>query len=1069
MAISSIRRSISEFADLNSVRDTACAELGFHGAVAASQSGCRRSTAAVKFAIHEHSRSRRRRWSSWQLAFSATCHCVRWVGQALFCVAALAYLAHAEADATQPTASTQIDEGETLKDLVARIHTLRQQGKYLQGLPLAQQAAEMFERVLGPNHAGTAAGLDMLAGLHRAIGQFETALPLYQRALAITEKAYGPEHPSTGTGLNNLAALYLDLGRYEQSLPLFQRALVISEKAEGPESSSTGRNLNNLASLYEAMGHYEQALQMYERALAISEKTNGPEHPRTAASLNNLANVYRYMGRYGDALPLLQRALTISEIAQGSEPSSIVTRLVSLAALYRDLGSYAQALSLIQRALAITETVEGPDHPSMNTSLRSLARLYQAMGLYEQAVTAHKRVLAISEKSLAPDHPDIAGDLSDLATVYLNTSRYGEAEPLYQRALGISEKSFGPGHPNTGTVLNNLGAFYQATGRNEQALPLYLQAAAIGHEAGSPELRWKALGNLMALYSTAGDARLSASSKALAIWYGKQAVNTLQSVRSRMHRMDRNLQSGFLNDNQRTYERLANLLIDTGRLAEAEQVLAMIKQRELFELTRSTGASTAALQTSFDGVERAALEDERRLAAEGVRQSQELNELERQLKSGGSLSEAEDARRQALLSQAQAWRAEYQRFLVGLFKRFAQATRTQSSSASAREADQQSTRLQARVALDPAGAVGLHYLVADEQIGIIVATSRGSFGRFSHISRAQLESQIAALRQAVFAKADTRPASQALWRMLIEPVHADIQASGAQTLVLSLTDNLRYLPFAALQAPDGRYLVQDYALAVWAAAADVKPRTGRVAWHVAGLGLSEARHGFSALPAVPGELASIVRTSPADPDGVLPGTIALDQQFTRQRFEQALSGRANVLHVASHFDFKPGDESRSVLVLGQGEPISLGQLAVMDFSEIEQLTLSACDTATGGGVNENGAEVEGLAAIVLRQRAGAVLATLWKVADPSTAKLMRDFYAKRSAENGRGVSRAQALRQAQLAMLQGAASAVPAEPARGVSKVNAAGQTLNAQPVDPARPWAHPFYWAPFVLSGNWL
>jgi CHAT domain-containing protein len=128
-------------------------------------------------------------------------------------------------------------------------------------------------------------------------------------------------------------------------------------------------------------------------------------------------------------------------------------------------------------------------------------------------------------------------------------------------------------------------------------------------------------------------------------------------------------------------------------------------------------------------------------------------------------------------------------------------------------------------------------------------------------------------------------------------------------------------------------------------------------------------------------------------------------------------------------------------------------LQVMDFQNVEQLTLSACDTATGGGINENGAEVEGLAAVVLRQRAQAVLATLWKVEDASTAQLMRDFYATRSARSP--LTRAQALRQAQLLMLRG--TPAPSTPALG-----------NAEPRTGVN-WRHPFYWAPFVLSGNWL
>lgn len=329
-------------------------------------------------------------------------------------------------------------------------------------------------------------------------------------------------------------------------------------------------------------------------------------------------------------------------------------------------------------------------------------------------------------------------------------------------------------------------------------------------------------------------------------------------------------------------------------------------------------------------------------------------------------------------------------------------------------------------------------------MGIIVSTMQGSFGRFSNVGRKVLTDQVIALRKAVLARADTQGPAKALWKMLIEPVQADIQAAGAKTLVVSFSDELRYLPLAALQSPEDRYLVEDYALALWTSAADTRAAPSASPWSVSALGLTQARAGFPALPGVLKELNGIVRGTETvgGHSGVLPGNIVLDGQFNRRAFESALSGRSNVVHVASHFDFKPGDESRSVLLLGEGEPLSLGQLAVMDFGRVEQLTLSACDTATGGGVNENGAEVEGLAAVVLRQRAQSVLATLWKVADDSTARLMHDFYAARGVQNP--LSRAQALRQAQLQMLRGS------EPGTGSG-------------------WRHPYYWAPFVLSGNWL
>ena len=69
------------------------------------------------------------------------------------------------------------------------------------------------------------------------------------------------------------------------------------------------------------------------------------------------------------------------------------------------------------------------------------------------------------------------------------------------------------------------------------------------------------------------------------------------------------------------------------------------------------------------------------------------------------------------------------------------------------------------------------------------------------------------------------------------------------------------------------------------------------------------------------------------------------------------------------------------------------------------------------------------------------MATLWKVADQTTPKLMQAFYKAR----GEGaLNKAQALRQAQLAFI--------------------AGEIRQSK----QKAWDHPYYWAPFVLMGNW-
>ena len=130
-------------------------------------------------------------------------------------------------------------------------------------------------------------------------------------------------------------------------------------------------------------------------------------------------------------------------------------------------------------------------------------------------------------------------------------------------------------------------------------------------------------------------------------------------------------------------------------------------------------------------------------------------------------------------------------------------------------------------------------------------------------------------------------------------------------------------------------------------------------------------------------------------------------------------------------------ESNSFLLLGDGKQLTLGDIRTQNyrFDNVDLLTLSACDTGLGGGRDAQGREIEGFGVIAQRQGAKAVLATLWPVSDQSTATLMAEMYRRRQEEK---LTKAEALRQAQLSLLSQSR-------------------------------YSHPFYWAPFILMGNWL
>lgn len=235
-----------------------------------------------------------------------------------------------------------------------------------------------------------------------------------------------------------------------------------------------------------------------------------------------------------------------------------------------------------------------------------------------------------------------------------------------------------------------------------------------------------------------------------------------------------------------------------------------------------------------------------------------------------------------------------------------------------------------------------------------------------------------------------------------------------------------------------------------------------------GLGVSKSVGGFPALGNVPEELRAIVRDmEQKERTGLLKGHRLLDEQFTMAAFKLHL-GHYNVIHAATHFSFRAGTREESLesfLLLGSGERLTLAQVkdAGTMFSGVELLVLSACDTAAGGK-GADGREIEGFG--VLAQKAGArtVMATLWPVADPSTRELMVRFYELHGSMPH--ITKAEALRLAQMSLLRVDGKQSVELRSTRERTVGSDGRKSNSS--FPPKGFAHPYYWAPFLLIGNW-
>ena len=774
-------------------------------------------------------------------------------------------------------------------------------------------------------------------------------------------------------------------------------------------------NEGSAESLKKALAKYDEALRFYRTA----RDRNGE-----ATTLSNIGLVYHTLREMQKALEFYNQALTIHRLTLNRREEA--KTLSNIGAVYSFLGEKQKALEFGNQAYALFQVVG--DKESQAVGINNIGAIYDDLREHQKALEFYNQALALRRAV---------------------GNRRGEA-----------------------TTLNGIASVYNSLGDQQKALEFYNQALPLSRTAGDRESEVAILSRLMVHWKS--------DNASLAIFYGKQAVNLLQQLRASIRGLEKELQQAFLLSRAHTYRTLANLLISQGRLTEAQQVLGLLKEEEYFEFVRRdvVAGSLTGVRVSFSPAE-AELEKHfseiaGHIAEIGAQRSALLAIKQRTSEQEKQLSELE--------SQLDTANEAFQKFLDQLEVELKKVQPSSTDVATLRESQVLKDTLRE---LD---AIALYTIVGPEKYNVILITPDVEKAYEYKISEADLNKKVFTFREVLQnPNANPLPQAKELYDILIGPELArDIAQTGKQTVLWSLDGTLRYLPMSALH--DGQeYLVDSYRnVVITLASRDHLKDPVSPKWQALGLGVSKGQVinsesspslDFSPLPGVREELSGIVRdeTQAGEQKGVLPGKVMLDEDFTADSMKTALRLRGNeqpfkLVHIASHFNFQPGDETKSFLLLGGGKTLTLSQLKSMSqiFSKVELLTLSACNTATGG--DAQGKEVEGFAVLAQRQGAEAIIASLWPVADASTSRLMREFYLLRDEHPG--MSKAEAIRQAQLTLLRGAEQqATPDEKKKRSELVSQTNDRVSNQlpfKADPKAPYAHPYFWAPFILIGNW-
>jgi tetratricopeptide (TPR) repeat protein len=350
------------------------------------------------------------------------------------------------------------------------------QGKYADGQPLFEKALAISRQALGEDHPDTAQGYNNLAYNLNGQGRYAEAQPLYEKALAIRRQALGDEHAITGSSYNNLAFNLNSQGKYAEAQPLYEKALDIWRHSLGEEHSSTAIGYNNLALNLNAQGRNAEAQPLFEKALTIFRQALGEEHPDTAAGYNGLANNLHAQGKYAEAQPLYEKALDIRRKARGDEHPDTAAGYTGLANNLYAQGKYAEAQPLYEKALTITRKAHGEDHPFTATGYYNVALNLNDQGKYADAQPLYEKALAIRRKALGEEHPDTARGYHNLGLNLHAQGRYADAQLMYEKALAIRRQALGDEHPDTARGYHNLAANLSAQGKDREALTVLHRA-----------------------------------------------------------------------------------------------------------------------------------------------------------------------------------------------------------------------------------------------------------------------------------------------------------------------------------------------------------------------------------------------------------------------------------------------------------------------------------------------------------------------------------------------------------------------------------------------------------------
>ncbi len=341
--------------------------------------------------------------------------------------------------------------------------------------------------------------------IYYLLGEPRQALTHYQQAQSFLGPVRSAELESEL--LSDTSYVYIHLGDYSAALDYGRRANELSQNTG--DSRQEALALNCLSEVYYGYGERWTALDYAKQALSIWQRLGGRR--RRAMTLLSLGYLYTDLGETQQAISHFDQAIALWRAVNDSRGQAL-TR-AAIASLKAILGESQQALNLYDEARPVIRTAG--DRFWEASILQNIGGVYQDLGYHDKAFNYFGQAKDIWQEIESPANE--AGTLSTIGWLHHLAGDSQKALANFQQALSVSKALADKKYQSN--ALRKIGAIYNSLGDKKQALSYYQQALSLHRAGGERQGESYALNEIGKLYQSmreTGPAR-ACFTKALAL------------------------------------------------------------------------------------------------------------------------------------------------------------------------------------------------------------------------------------------------------------------------------------------------------------------------------------------------------------------------------------------------------------------------------------------------------------------------------------------------------------------------------------------------------------------------